>query len=357
MSFPDLSKLKNSHQKNRSGPPSITSRSVQLSIFSEFFSNDDSSVSNAIQIWEQFPKYYFSSQRVRLLRNDDGLATPFEWEKKINGDSFRIRINPASIEDADGHYKSHFPGPVEELVEEALKKILTLQNHGIHLPEKQETWVRFSYRQLMSELGNMGHKIKLSRIKQAIDIMGQCIISVYQNSENEPIYRGPILADIVRVSRKDYTADSSARNMARLPIFITQSINSLEYRQFNYERYMRFSSQLSRWLYKQLIHQYTNASMMNSYHIALSNIQDNSALLQMANVRDRRIHCEKSLDELVSVDILREWRVENVHREGRKITNVIYNLLPHGSFISEQKAANARVRNAKEVRNSPKLVK
>ncbi len=120
--------------------------------------------------------------------------------------------------------------------------------------------------------------------------------------------------------------------------------------QFNYEKYMELSMQLSRWVYKQLINRFTNASIINSYHIALTKIEAKSALLQMVNTRDKRIQCEKALKELKDLDVIRDWSVENTHMDGRKITDVVYDLLPHPGFIADQKATNARLRDAKAAR-------
>jgi len=60
--------------------------------------------------------------------------------------------------------------------------------------------------------------------------------------EGKEIWSGAILQDLVTVGRDDYIANTDAQHIARLPVFISNAINCLDYRQFNYTRLMRCNS-------------------------------------------------------------------------------------------------------------------
>ena len=159
-----------------------------------------------------------------------------------------VTIQPALIKQEDGSHKAFFPSVTEELIEEALKKILANQNYGIHDPTKSETWVKFSLYMVQKELKKRGKTRSIVEIKHAIQVMSRCNITLSKSKKE--IWNGAILQDLVTVDREEYIKDSDSLHAARLPLFISHAIDKLEYRQFNIDRHMQLKTQLSRWLYK-----------------------------------------------------------------------------------------------------------
>lgn len=326
-------------------PPSETVKSVQYDLFKSFIANDDTDVSNTIERWESIPKYFFTPAQMDKLRTEKGHADPYEWNYSYNGRSYTVEIQPALIKQKEGGYKAFFPGVTEELLEEALKKIFADQQLGIHDPEKVESWVRFSLSMLQKELKSRGKERNRPEIRHAIEVMSKCIITVYQSGKE--IYTGAILSDLVGVDRDDYLEDPNAHWIARLPVFISQSINSLQYRQFNYGRLMGCTDQLSRWIYKRLINRFKQASITNAYNFMFSDIAQNSGLLQQGNDRRNRAKVITALDQLKKEGVLSSYVTEE-RKLGRKIENVKYILTPSKHFISEQKASNKRESDAQK---------
>jgi len=333
----------------------ISTQSLQYDLFSNFLSNDPESVSNTVEMWEIIPKYILTPKQIEKLRTKEGHANPFSWEYLYSNTEFQVDIQPALIKEDDGAYKAYFPGVTEELVEEALKKIFTYQNHGIHDTDKHESWVRFSLNMIHRELKSRGRSRSLDQIKHALQIMSKCIITLSKKEigakKYTQIWQGQILQELITVGREEYLEDSGSFHVARLPTFITHSINQLEYRQFNYNRLMECSEQVARWLYKRLIHRYRQASINNDYHFTFSSIVKDSALLQQASERHNREKLENALDELVRKKILRNYEVE-LKKTGRKITDAVYTVFPTAEFIQEQKAANKRQLNSQETLES-----
>ena len=249
------------------------------------------------------------------------------------------------IEQKNGGYKAFFPGATEELVEEALKKILTDQNYGLHDPKNAETWIRFSLSMISRELKAQGRTRTCLQIKQAIKVMSGCIITLYR--EGEEVWTGSILQDLVTVNREKYLVDTNAQHIARFPLFISHAINKLEYRQFNYARLMDCNDQLTRWIYKKLIHRYRQASFLNDYHINFLTIREESGFLQQDRAADNRKKVIKSLEELISRNVLFSYKTKE-HRIGRKIVDVTYIVKPSQELVKEQKAANKRTSKGRE---------
>ena len=238
-------------------PPTKQIKNPQYELFTQFVTNDKSEVSNTVEVWESIPKYFFTPTQVNKLRITNGHANPFKWLYQYDGIDCAVKIQPALIEQDDGNYKAFFPSVTEELVEEALKKILADQRYGLHDPHNIETWVRFTLSLVQKELNARGRTRNRNQIKHAIEVMSSCVITFYK--EDKEVWKGSILQDLVTVGRGEYLADTNSQHIARLPLFISHAINQLEYRQFNYDRLMSCDEQLTRWVYKRLIHRYRQA--------------------------------------------------------------------------------------------------
>lgn len=329
------------NDKKGKKPPATDVRSVQFDLFRYFVTNDKTAVSNTVELWENIPKYFLTPKQVDALRTVKGHADPYKWAYSLNGVSHLIKIQPALIEQEEGGYKAFFPGVTEELVEEALKKILTEQNYGIHDHNKRETWVRFTLSLIQKELKNRGRSRNRAQIKQAIEVMGSCILTVYRDEQE--VWKGSILQDLVTVGRKEYLADTDAQHVARLPLFISHGINYLEYRQFNYDRLMQCNQQLTRWVYKRLINRFKQANLSNSYHFMFSELKD-SGLLQQKRPVDNRNKVILALKELQERSVIIDFNIDE-RCNGRAISDVKYVLFPSPDFVNEQKAANKRYRD------------
>ena len=301
-------------------PPSKAIKSVQHDLFSDFLANDISEVSNTVDLWERIPKYFLSPQEQKTLRTAEGFAKPYTQEYIIRGQNgeplpYKIVIQPALIEQPDGEYKAFFPTKAEEIIEEVLKKIFTEQNLGIHDPKNVESWVKFSFSMINKEL----RKNKCSRthqqIKQSLEIMSKCILVVYEDGEE--IYTGAILQDYCSVDRKQYLDDTKALHVARLSVFISHAVNTLQFRQYNYKRLMDCKEQLSQWLLRRLINRFTYASVITNHNFLFSTIKTESSLLRAKIEGDNRKKVLAALDELKETGAIFSYEIE-ARRERRK---------------------------------------
>lgn len=329
--------MKNTPSKNLLNQKELIN-SVQYELFGRFVTNDDNKVSNTVEVWESIPKYFFTPRQVAKLRTATGHADPYKWEFMRDQVPCMVKIHPALIEQEDGTYKAFFPSVTEEFIEESLKKILADQQYGLHNEKELETWVRFTLRMIQKELKNKGRSRSINEIKHAIELMSSCLLIYYENGKE--MWRGNILQDLVTIGRKEYLADSDAHHVARMPLFISLGISKMQFRQFNYPRFMGCKGQLSRWIFKKLIHRYRQASLINSYHFMYTGLKD-SGLLQQSKEDKNRVKAEQALDELVKKGVLIRWKKDE-RKEGRCIIDVKYTVYPSSDFVAEQKAANKR---------------
>lgn len=324
-------------------------KNLQMDLFSQFLANDLSVVSNTVEYWERIPKYFISPQEQEKLRTAEGLANPYEHEYKLRDRegrevAYKVDIQPALIKGENGKYKAFFPTRTEEGIEEVLKKIFTDQNHGMHDPKNVESWVKFSYSMIRRELYQMGSGLRFDQIKHSLEVMSKCILTVHEDGTE--IYTGAILQDYCNVDRDRYLEDTTSLHIARLPVFISHAINTLQYRQYNYLRFMECNEQLSRFLYKRLVNRFINANHINDYHFMYSDIKQTSGLLRQKSERENRKKVLSALEELKIRKVVLSYKTDD-RKEGRTVVDVKYTINAHPKFISEQKAANkqANIRN------------
>ncbi len=325
-------------------PPKDHIKSLQLDLFSQFVTNNQSQVSNTIELWERIPKYFFTAKQVEKLRTDKGLAEPYEWKYMENGNEYTVSIQPALIKQKNGSYKAFFPGVTEELMEEALKKILTDQQYAIHDPEKTESWVKFTLGMIQKELKSKGRTRSIDEIKHGINVMSSCLLTF--SKEKKELWRGAILQDLVTVGRNEYLASTDTHHIARLPLFISHGINHLDYRQFNYERLMSCDEQLTRWLYKRLINRFTQASQTTEYSCMYSDIKQASGLLQQQKEGNNRAKILSSFNELKEKGVILNYVIDE-RKKGRAIVEIKYTIKASPEFIKEQMASNKRATDTK----------
>ena len=334
-----------SNKKIKKTPPNEMVNSVQGDLFSQFLTNDknNSSLSNTIEVWENVPKYFFTRSQISKLRTKDGHADPFTWEYEHEGAQFSVEIQPALIKQPNGRWKAYFPSSTEELVEEALKRIFTKQNLGIHLAKDQESWVRFSLSLIKSELAAHNKDRDRNEIKHALEVMSKTSIRIFREGKEQ--YTGSLIQDLVTVNRKDYEESGcEALHAARFPVFISMAINNLKYRQFNYKSLMLCKLPLSRWIYKKLINRFTNANVENSYHFKFSTLQRDSGLLQQTKQRNNRDKVTAALTELIEIKVIDRYEATE-KKKGNAVIEVVYKLYPTSKFVSEQKASNKRAKD------------
>lgn len=328
-------------------PPATSIQSLEYDLFGRYL-GDQGSLSNTIELWDGIPKYFVAKQAQDKQRDEKGRLSVLEHGFQYKGVNCHVVIQPASIRQADGTYKDYYPSASEEMIEDVIRKIFTDQAYAHHDPKNTESWVRFSLQMIKKELAERKKTRSINEIKQSMEILSRSVISFFV--KDEEVYTNPILADLTRVTRKDYLEDPTGHWMARLPALISKSVNDLSYRQYNYALMFSLKSQLSRWLHKRLSHNYVNAGLSSPYEILLSTVIRDSGMLSHSRMNDRIKAFEATIDELVSNRVLTQQSKRKDERRGKanKIEDILYTLCADPAFIKDIKAANARKKQAVE---------
>lgn len=323
----------------------------QLDLFQTFLCNPNERerLSNTIDIWDSIPRYSISRQEQNKRRDANGglpiLAIQFEYR----GQPYIAKIQPARIEEPDGVTRDYYPSASEELVEDALRKIALRQNQGFFEKEKYRSGVAFSLYELREELSARGHARSYQQIIQTLTILQKSHIELrVGEGRGEAFLAANYLPTLSAVSKKRLLEDPGARWIAQFHPLVTQSIDQVTYRQFNYEVMMSLPTQLARWLHKQLSIKFTFAGLASKpFEMRYSTIKRDSNLLNRGREVDNRRDVDEAFAELVKMKVLREIEKTSITQGKGKVVEVVYQLFPSPEFVKEMKASNKRVLNSK----------
>ncbi len=330
-------------------PPGIFS-TTQLDLFQTFLCNagEKDKLSNAIDLWDSVPRYSISQLEMNKRRTADGFLGLLEIKFKYRGLDFRAVIQPARIRESDGQTIDYYPSANEELVEDILRKIAAERLSGFHDTENAKIGVYFSLYQIQTELKKRGHTRSIAEIKRSLEIMAKSSIEIksLDGKGKEGTRVSNYLPDMVSVSREDLKADPYSQWMVVFHPLVTKSIIEATYRQFDLDKLMSMSTQLGRWVHRQLVIKYTFASLMTTFEVRYSTIKRDSFMINYGRERAGIAALDQVMNELKEQKIIMDFQRQVISGARRKILDVVYTLTPSMEFIKEAKAANKRKTDA-----------
>lgn len=322
---------------------------AQLDLFQSFYANTDkqrTDASNSIELWDSVPRYSISQLAMNKMRDDKGRLDLLEISFNYYKESLKATIQPALIQEEKNGVKStvsYYPSANEELIEEALRKIASEQQMGFHEPMKR-SGVVFTLYQLREELKKRGHARTYFDIVKSLNILSKSIIELKgEKKQNAYTKSNTYLSNVTSVTRTDLAEDPNAKWHVQFHPLVTDSIDKLTYRQFNYQQLMSHSTQLARWLHKYLVTKNTMAAITKTFEMRYSTIKRDSAMLNNYSRERQAIEaCDFSMEELKTQKIALVIKRKVITGERGKILDVVYNISPTSEFAAEVRLANAR---------------
>lgn len=278
-------------------------KNEQLELFQSFLCNtldERDRLSNTIDLWDSIPRYSISRQAMVKMRTKDGFLDLLEIPFKYKGGAFQAIIQPARIREEDGTTLDYYPSGNEELVEDALRKIAADLHRGYFDKPNFRSGVIFSLYILREELWKRRHARSYQEIVKSLKILSGSMIEIRttDGQEMEVFSRTNYLPALVAISYRRLQDDPKARWVAQFHPLVTQSIDALTYRQYNYHQMMSHSTQLARWLHKQLSLKFTFANYSGSFDMLYSTVKRDSNLINYKRERDGIATLDNAFEEL-----------------------------------------------------------
>jgi len=320
----------------------------QLDLFQSFLCNTESErdrLSNTFDLWDSVPRYSVSRQAMDKMRKAGMFSQLLNIPFNYRGRELAATIQPAWIQDKEGGVTGYYPSANEELIEDALRKIAAEQNYGYFDKPNYRSGVVFSLHMLREELKKRGHTRSYQEIILSLRILARSTIEIAttDGKNGEGFSINPYFSGLSAVSRSKLDDDPEAKWIVQFHPLVTQAIDAVTYRQFNYAQMMGHKTQLGRWLHKQLSLKFTFASLTTAFEMRFSTIKRDSALLEgYKQQRQAVVALDNAFEELKASGVLSSIQKSEVRGARAKLEDVVYTLTASREFSSQMKAANKR---------------
>ena len=328
----------------------------QLNLFQNFLYNRDEErdkLSNIIDLWDSVPRYSVSRQAMHKSRKHGSILKKHTAQFQYMNRTLTCTISPARVTDLDGEERDYYPSATEEIVEDALRKLATDQQAGFFDKPNYRSGVVFSLYAVREELKKRGHTRSYQEVRLSLDILSGSIIEIEgRNSDNsgEAIMRSAYLPSVIAVSRTTLKDDPTAKWAVQFHPLITGSIDKVTYRQFNYDLMMSHTTQLARWLHKQLLLKYTFADHTKPFEMRYSTVKRDSGLLDGYSRERAAIDAlEAAFNDLQARKVISSFERKDTTGPRRKLLDVLFKIWPSIDFVREMKASNKRLSEAQRI--------
>ena len=306
---------------------------MQLTLFE--LEPDEDSYSHSIELYDFMPKYFWGKTKRLNGKYLDNLKRNFE----CRGVKYDLTLMPARIENKDG-FKEFYPSKREELVEDALRKLMTERQT---LLMDGEAGIVFTLYQLQKELKEKGHSLSYDQLKESLEILTKVDIEVESKETNVKLIFSPIETLGLKGD------DGEAQTFVRFSPMVTNGIQTGLYRLINYDKVMSYSSIIARQLHKRMSHHFIQASLTETYEILLTTVVRDFGLKLQKRVQQNLVEIEKAIEEMKEKNVIIRCEVDKIYetKPRTKLVDVKFKFQPHFDFVADVKRANAK---AKKVR-------
>lgn len=284
--------------------------------------------SQSVEKYDFLPKVYYGKGK-SSKESLPVITRHFE----SNGQERVLEIYPAQVKDhKTGETTYHYLGKREEIVEDVLRK-LVVEGNGVYLDG--QLGLKFSVYQVRKELEKHNHTLSFVEVIESLRILAFTRFELRHPDKKRGIVFSPI---------DNFGYEGEDDEMTTFIIFskiVTEGINTLKFRLYDYERVMKYKNVIARQLHKRMSYYFTQASITNIYTIKLSTIIRDFGLTAQKRIQTNLIDVEKALEEMIEKDVLLNYEVEKIWNEKKtKLLDVKLHLRPSNSFSNETKKAN-----------------
>jgi hypothetical protein len=312
------------------------SKPIQLSLFE--LAPDEDDYSQSVELYDFIPKYFWGKADRLNGKFLDNLQREFE----CRGRRYQLTLMPARLELKEGGFKEFYPARREELVEDALRKLMT-ERQSVMLDG--EAGIVFTLYQLQQELADKGHTYSYDELKDAIRVLNNTDIVLKDDNEQIETAFSPI------ESYGFAEEGGETTTFVRFSPLVTHSIKAGTYRLINYDTAMSYKLVIARQLHKRMSHHYIQASMTNPYEILLTTIIRDFGLTPQKRVQQNLTEVEKAITEMKDKNVIINCHINKIFQEKprAKLIDVKFSFQPHPFFINDIKKANAKAKKRREL--------
>jgi hypothetical protein len=349
----------------------------QMLLFAPFFSERHNRV---FDIYDALPRFVLTWKRE--VSDKSPKVITFS-NVRIGDQTVAVQITPAVVVDTSQPIpqpvregapqrlpaKMIFPGPREEIIEFALRRMAAVQHADMKRrtgKDADQVTLTFRLSQLREQLAEDGHHFKGAEIAEAMNVLAKSKIQLSGDVPNDvadgyqwqATQAYSMLEDlrVIKPKEGDNTPDGE-RTSYYVSFHPLAAAAILQGRFFdhNHRRTMQLRKPLARWLIKRISLKYRQAARSGTlkregYNLSLSRIIAESGMLPDKRLRDTVLRIREAIEELSSSGWLSRWKAfdevithaDNGGKRGQKaITEVVWTFYPSTEFVDEIIDGNA----------------
>lgn len=330
-----MGRKKNSVSETKKFSEQNVTKPEQLTLF-QLFNESRDDYSHTFKLYSVIPsKVYHKVERIQgqFLEN---IEREFVYEKT----TYKLKLTPARLEDADGRARDAYMGKREEVVEDALLKMAADGRRANAVYLDNQFTVIFSRKALQDELKEQGHYYSYAQIEEAIDVLYKTSIELYKKGEDDSADKfHPIAAYGFRGQMGEkYT-------YVKFSPQVTAAIENNTFRLVNYKKLMAYETTIARLLHKKLANSFVYADIDQTYHFSSNSIYRDFGLKE-TQLKVKVFYIKKALEELIQANVVLEYEVKPVFDSARKnkLCDQVFDIIAHRDFIDEVVKANKDVK-------------
>lgn len=314
----------------------------QLSLDLFFSENESTDITRSLSVYDLAPKFVYENALNSFADIEEkGLPTQVSRTFSAKGEHFEVTVEGANIIDAKGKAFVAFPSTREEIIESILRK-LAISGSGINHDGK--LGVLFSVYEISQELSKYGHTATYNQIETSIEILRKSSL-IIKNLSTGASWAENIFPQMARGGWIDKKGKNYQRWFVSFHKLVTDNIVRLLYRDMNYPLFMKLPGMLHRYLFIRMVNLYTYAASNKPYQPTRNQILTESGRGTNEPSGKQTERVNKVLKYMQENGIIERWDITEKVKEGRRITNVRYDIYPTQAFINDVIDANKAHRN------------
>jgi hypothetical protein len=340
----------------------------QMLLFAPFFSERSNRV---FDLYDALPRFVLTWKREVTDKSPKMINFS---NVRIGDQSITVTITPAVVIDTSQPQppptragapqrlpaKLIFPGPREEIIEFALRRMAAVQHADMKIrtgKEADQVTLTFKLSDLRWQLAEDGHHFKGAEIAEALNVLAKSKIqlsgevpdNVAQGYRWQSTQAYSMLEDLRVVNPKNGDTPDGERTSYFVSFHPLAAAAILQGRFFdhNHSRTMKLRKPLARWLIKRMSLKYRQASRggvvaREGYTLSLSRIIAESGLLPEKRLRDTVQRVRDAIDELKATGWLNGFQpfhedttFDKTASGQKTIKEIVWTFYPSPAFINE----------------------
>lgn len=314
---------------------------IQLSLFRLLDQKKEANYSQTVELYDFMPKYVWG----KMARVNDLFLRTVERVFVCRDKRYRLRMQPARIQNKAGVEKEFYLSKKEELVEDALRK-MAIFGDAYYLDNKMGFC--FNINQLMNELKKSGHTYSRTQIIHSLQVLAltRFTLTSEDAGDNETYIFSPIETFGLK------GVDDETHTFVRFSSLVTKSIDENTFRLSDYKVLMSYKNVIARQLHKRMGHHFVQANYAEFYEISLTTILRDFGLSPQKSLTSNLDDVMIALEEMYTKNSIMQFSADEKTYDVKRrnmLTNVKFKLHPSESFLNNVRIGNEKSRKREKI--------